>query len=264
MMMRRLLKQRCRASATAALTTLLTWPIPAHAHEPLPLLNAGYITFPPIAYMDDNGKAQGTIIKLTNQLAADSGYRLNWINYPINRIYHSLKSGDIDFWPGSPNVPALQDFTLSSKPLGISVKLCAFSLENSKTITAIEQLGDKQLVLIRGYTYRDQLKAIFENNPHQPIVAPNHPAAMELLHRGRGEYLISYSHPMQEAMKDYPLQDAHCDTLDDWPLVYVISRRNPNAQLIADTFDAAYERRLTEHLSAEAAPENDAAQGSLP
>lgn len=262
--MHRLFKQYCRASATAVLTALLAWPFSAHAHEPLPILNAGYINFPPIAYTDEDGKAQGSIIELTNQLAADNGYRVNWINYPINRIYHTLKSGDIDFWPGSPNVPALKDFTLSSKPFGISVKLCAFSLENSKTITAIDQLGDKQLVLIRGYTYRDQLKTIFENNPHQPIVAPNHPAAMDLLRRGRGEYLISYGHPMQEAMKNYPLQDAHCDTLDEWPLVYVISRRNPNAQLIADTFDAAYERRLMEHQSAEDAPEHDATQSALP
>ncbi|SDR76057.1 polar amino acid transport system substrate-binding protein [Halopseudomonas sabulinigri] len=255
MMMHSLFKQRCRASAPAALIAFVLWTVPLHAEEALPVLNAGYISFPPIAYMDENGQAHGSIIELTNQLAADSGYRINWINYPINRIYHSLRSGDIDFWPGSPNVPALKDFTLSSQPLGISVRLCAFSLAGSQTITRAEQLRDKQLVLIRGYTYRDQLNTLFQENPHQPIVAPNHPAALELLQRGRGDYLISYGHPMQEAMKDYPLQGADCDTLDEWPLVYVVSRRNPQAQQLADTLDAAYQRRLAAHQAIEATAE---------
>lgn len=253
--MHRPLNECYRAAANAALTAFVLWSASLHAEQALPVLNAGYITFPPIAYMDENGQAHGSIIELTNQLAADSGYRINWINYPINRIYHSLRSGDIDFWPGSPDVPALKEFTLSSQPLGISVRLCAFSLAGSPTITSAAQLRDKELVLIRGYTYRDQLNTLFKENPHQPIVAPNHPAAMELLQRGRGDYLISYGHPMQEAMKDYPLQGAHCDTLDEWPLVYVVSRRNPRAQQIADTLDAAYQRRLATQQVIEAPPE---------
>ena len=208
------------------------------------MLNAGYLTFPPIAYTDEHGAAQGSIIELTNRLAADSGYRLNWINYPINRIYHSLNTGDIDFWPGSPNIPALAGFTIQSSPLGISVKLCAFALPGSPFIHSPEDLVDKQMVLIRGYTYRGQLQSIFSETPHHPIVAPGHEAAMELLEKRRAQYLISYGHPMQEALKDYPLRKTRCDLLDEWPLVYVMSLRNPRAQLIADTLDAAYERRV--------------------
>ncbi|WVM93328.1 transporter substrate-binding domain-containing protein [Halopseudomonas pachastrellae] len=67
-----------------------------------------------MAYTDENGKAQGTIIDLTNELAAMNGYRVKWVNYPINRIYRTLNTGDIDFWPGSPNVPALEGFTVEA------------------------------------------------------------------------------------------------------------------------------------------------------
>lgn len=233
----------------SALIALLTWSCCVNADGSLPVLNAGYITFPPIAYTDAQGVARGSVIELTNQLAADSGYRINWINYPINRIYHSLNNGDIDLWPGSPQIPALADFTLDSKPLGISVKLCAFSLPGNAHITNPEELIDQQLVLIRGYTYRGQLQAALDQARHRPIVAPDHAAAIELLQKGRGQYLISYGHPMQDALKDYSLRKTRCDLLDEWPLVYVISRRNPQAQLIADRLDAAYEHRVAAQQS---------------
>ncbi|UJJ31695.1 substrate-binding periplasmic protein [Halopseudomonas maritima] len=223
-----------------AALTLLT-PIGVRADQVLPELRAGYITFPPIAYTDEHGNAQGTIIDLTNELAALNGYRIKWINYPINRIYHTLNNGDIDFWPGSPNVPALQNFTVESQPLGIKVKLCAFALESTPAVSSLEDLADQQLVLIRGYTYREQLNSLFSNNQHAPIVAPNNQAAMELLLRGRAQYVISYGHPVQEALQDYPLHGTRCNQLDEWPLVYVISGKHPQAQQLADQFDAAFQ-----------------------
>ena len=45
---------------------------------------------------------------------------------------------------------------------------------------------------------------------------------------------------MQEALADYPLHGARCDQLDEWPLVYVISKRNPQAEEIAEALDSAY------------------------
>ncbi len=204
-------------------------------------LRAGYIHFPPIAYTDDNGNAQGTIIDLTNELAAMSGYRVKWVNYPINRIYRTLNTGDIDLWPGSPNVPALEGFTVESQPLGISVKLCAFALMRSPAVHSLTDLQDRSLITIRGYTYREQLRTLFSSNSRTPIVAPNNQAAMQLLLRGRADYLISYGHPMQEAMGDYALQGTRCHKLDEWPLVYVISRKNPHARRIAEQFDQAFQ-----------------------
>lgn len=89
--------------------------------QDLPVLTAGYIQFPPIAYTDEQGHARGSIIELTNELAAASGYRVDWKSYPINRIYRSLDTGDIDLWPGSPQVPALQDFTVESSSLRLGL-----------------------------------------------------------------------------------------------------------------------------------------------
>ena len=227
--------------ALVGLVLALGTPVASLANQSdLPVLTAGYIQFPPLAYTDEQGQAQGRIIELTNELAAASGFRVEWKRYPINRIYHYLETGDIDLWPGSPGVPALSRFTVESSALDINVKLCAFALEGTPKVSSLQDLSRHDLVLIRGYTYREQLNRVIAENHSYPIVAPDHIAAMELLLRGRAQYLISYGHPMQRAMRHYPLQGTRCDQLDEWPLVYVISRRNPDALQLAETLDSAF------------------------
>ena len=146
MIRRGLLPQRRLWPALCAAITLLAAPVVC-AEQTLRELRAGYIHFPPIAYTDENGKAQGTIIDLTNELAAMNGYRVKWVNYPINRIYRTLNTGDIDFWPGSPNVPALEGFTVESQPLGISVKLCAFALNRRAVVIKLHSQANHLIAL---------------------------------------------------------------------------------------------------------------------
>ena len=115
------------------------------------------------------------------------------------------------------------------------------ALNRSPAVHSLADLQDRSLITIRGYTYREQLRALFASNSRAPIVAPNNQAAMQLLLRGRADYLISYGHPMQEAMGDYALHGTRCHKLDEWPLVYVFSRKTPHARQLAEQFDQAFQ-----------------------
>lgn len=216
-----------------------------HAADTERALTAAFLHFPPMAYVDEDGEPAGTVIQLTNRIAAESGLQITWVNYPIRRIYKGLENGDIDIWPGSQAIPALQDFTLETPSIGVDITLCAFSLEGTAVLENTQALKSSQLVLIRGYTYRAQLDKIFEQSTRKPIVAPDHNAAMLLLQKGRGDYLISYADPIESALANYPQIDSKCDVLDTWPLVYVVSDRNPDAAKVANTLTETY-RRLSE------------------
>lgn len=213
-----------------------------HAAEPVRTLNAAFLNFPPMAYFDENGEPAGSVIELTNRVAAQSGLRINWVSYPIRRIYHSLTTGKIDFWPGSQAIPALRDATLETPSIGLDITLCAFSLGATPAIESVQDLARKDLVLIRGYTYRAQLDDIFEKNKRRPIVAPDHVAAMQLLQKGRADYLISYADPIKKALLHYPQADSKCDVLDTWPLVYVVSKNIPDADGIAAALTEGYRK----------------------
>ncbi|MBL4835904.1 MAG: transporter substrate-binding domain-containing protein [Pseudomonas sp.] len=202
------------------------------AEEPVRTLNAAFLNYPPMAYLDANGTAAGSVIELTNRVAAESGLQIKWKLYPIRRIYKGLSTGEIDFWPGSQAVPALSEFTYDTPTIGIDITLCAFSLGNAPTITAPQDLSHHRLVLIRGYTYRTQLDRIFAESEHKPIVAPDHEAALELLTMGRADYLVSYNDPIGQVLRDNPLTGSRCDLLDTWPLVYVVSKHIPDSQRV--------------------------------
>lgn len=212
------------------------------AAEPVRTLNAAFLNFPPMAYLDESGEPAGSVIELTNRVAAESGLRINWVSYPIRRIYHGLITGKIDFWPGSQAIPALGDATLETPSIGIDITLCAFSLGATPAIESAQDLARKDLVLIRGYTYRAQLDDIFKENPQLPIVAPDHVAAMQLLQKGRADYLISYADPIKKTLLHYPQADSKCDVLDTWPLVYVVSRNIPDADGIAAALTEGYRK----------------------
>jgi polar amino acid transport system substrate-binding protein len=212
------------------------------AEEPRRTLNAAFVDFPPMAYFDANGQPAGSVIELTNSVAAESGLSINWIGYPIRRIYKGLRTGEIDFWPGSQAIPALQDFTLETPSIGVDITLCAFSLDNTPQVTDLRELSEHQLVLIRGYTYRAQLDEVFAKSIRKPIVAPNHEAAILLLQKGRAKYLISYHNPILRKLKGNPYAETRCDVLDSWPLVYVVSRHSSDAQSLVDTLTEGYRR----------------------
>jgi len=208
-------------------------------------LRAAFLHFPPMAYVDENGEPAGKVIELTNRIAAESGLEITWVSYPIRRIYKGLENGEIDIWPGSQRVPALRDFTLETPSIGININLCALSLEGTPAVTDPQALSNSQLVLIRGYTYRAQLDSIFANAKRRPIVAADHRAAILLLEKGRGDYLISYDHPLELALQEQPHINAKCDVLDSWPLVYVVSSRIPDAAQLIIALTESY-RRLAE------------------
>lgn len=223
--------------------------LPAMADTAPRVLNAAYLNFPPLAYTDHQGNPAGEMIELSNRIAAEAGVSLIWKEYPINRIYRNLGTGEIDFWPGSQAVPALSDTTLETGPLDVTIKLCAYAREGTPMVSSTLELGDARLILIRGYTYRDQLDYLFENSSSMPIVAPNHIAALQLLEKDRGDYLIHFAQPFEEALKVYPVANLHCNLLHEWPLALVISRQTPQARELVESLQGAYERIRSHDLA---------------
>lgn len=204
------------------------------------MLRGGYIDFPPLSYTDASGQAAGEGIELTNRIVREAGFEVTWQEYPLGRIYHSFRHNLIDLWPGSSGVPPIQPYTLETPNApGMEISLYAYHLETTPAIDTMEQIQDKRLILIRGYTYLNKLDHLRQSNK-DIVVAPNHRSALRLLSLGRGDYLLDFGRPLEEAAKTVHVEGLQRSLLDTWRLALVVSRNLEDAAEVVERLDQSF------------------------
>jgi polar amino acid transport system substrate-binding protein len=205
-------------------------------------LRVAYLEFPPVTYQAADGTAAGSFIELTRKVAAEAGYEPEFLYLPVSRVYLYLSNGSIDVWPGVTEVPDLQGNVLESWVSPSPVQLSAWHLDGKPPLTNLEQLRGKRVIVIGGYTYAGLLSWLEADSEIRVTESPNHRSAVDMLERGRGDYLLDYRQPVREILiegADRMLRESEVRTRN---LAWVFSLAHPRAALLRDEFDDAYLR----------------------
>lgn len=203
-------------------------------------LDAGYLDFPPFKYTDDQGQAAGPWVTITETLAHEAGFRLNWIELPISRVYRALQQGELDLWPGIAAIPELQPHVLESEATPLVLSLSAFHTADQPGVDSIQALQGQELILIRGFTYLGWLDSLVDDGQTSVSRAPNHDAALQMLQMERGNYLVDYDEPALATQRA-----ADVDAIVQSPLIqvrgsFIVSRYSDEADAIVESLDNAY------------------------
>ena len=234
------LKQRLQCILMALMLIIGTQ---AAAETPTPTLKGAYIEFPPLSYTNDSGKPAGSYIKRVNELAERAGYRIRWQSLPIDRIYLYLREGDIDFWLGSSGVPELADWTREPDFTFPPIRLKAYFTDDTPAIAGKDDLRGESLILIRGYTYLDRLAPVTDAPRTGVGKAPDHKAGLRMLKARRGDYLLDFQKPVENALEKEPLPAINEHLLMQWDTGLVFSRQTDNLDRIIRDFEAAWRAR---------------------
>jgi len=213
----------------------------ADSVDKLPVLRTGFVEFPPFKYVDDNGNASGPWIEMTDKVAAEAGYRVEWVHLPIARVYLYLQSGRIDLWPGVAGIPALQDSVYESTVTPMEVVLYAFHRNRAEPPDSLEFLVGQPLILINGFSYLGAL----ENLPlrkNDLSYAPGHESALRMLELGRGRYVLDYDEPVKAVQSEFPELDLTGTPIFEARGAFIVSRAHPDAKSVIKKFDEAYQR----------------------
>jgi len=225
------------------LVLLWAWPLAGQgAGDERPVLTAAAVQFPPFIFEDEAGNAAGPIRTMTDMMAAEAGYQLEWKNLPINRVYMYLKEGHIDVWPGVAGLPHLQPVVYETDATLVQLNLCAFHKSDVPAITSTDQLKGHELILMSGYTYLGKLDKVLADPATGFSRAPSHEAALRMLLMGRGQYLLDYDGPMDQSLAQNPGEDLQRSPLSISRSTLVVSRANPDAAEIVERMDAAFMR----------------------
>lgn len=215
---------------------------PAHTQPTRETLIVGYVDVPPLAYEETDGRAEGVFIDLTRRVAEEAGYDLNFRYLPVSRTYYYLRTGGIDIWPGVTDVPALKGEVLESFVSPLPFQLSAWGMAKMPPVLHFDDLKGKRLILISGYTYGGLAKHL-ESTPGILITeAPNHLAALAMLNRGRGDYLLDYQDPVKAVLKEFPVRGVREYPVRIRNAAWIFSLANPRSARLRDEFDDAYLR----------------------
>jgi polar amino acid transport system substrate-binding protein len=215
--------------------------VPADAAKPL--VQVGYYEFPPYSYSDSKGRPTGAILRLSKRLLEHAGYAAEIRSYPSARLYSGLQDGSVQIWPGAPGKTELLEHTLETHNQVGEIVLNLYFRPDTLLPRIPEDLKGRGLIMITGYTYWQQINSLI-NDPTLAIEqhrTTTHTAALEMLQRRRGDFLLDYQTPVEQARKRLGMSELPFVQLQRIPLKLIVSRHAPGAEALRDALDRAYE-----------------------
>ena len=215
----------------------------ATTNDTRPLVQVGYYEFPPYSYTDSQGLPKGTILQLSKRLLEHAGYRGEFRSYPSARLYNALQDGSVQVWPGAPGKVELREHTLEARTQLSEIILNLYFRHDTLMPRLPEDLKGRGVIMISGYTYWQPINQML-NDPQLAVEqhrTGTHTAALEMLQRRRGDFLLDYQTPVEQARKRLGMPELPYVELQRIPLKLIVSSHAPGAEALRDALDCAYE-----------------------
>lgn len=232
----------CKALLAASLAaTLSTGTAQADAEAPVRI---GFLEFPPFSYLDAQQKPQGSMLAFARRLTEQAGLSAELTPYPPARLYHNLATGSTELTLGATGNPAISEHVLTGKEVIGWIDLRLYYPAGQAAPQLPHDLQGKRLLLIHGFTYwAPQARQLLDDAGLQLRLskAHTHVAAIELLQRGRSDYLLDYQPPIEEALAQSGGGKLQGLTLHSLPVSLLLSRHSPRAEALLARLERAYD-----------------------
>lgn len=209
-----------------------------------PVVVVGYYDFPPSISTAADGRAQGPLADLLRRMLQRAGYTPEFRGLPIARMYNELREGRVDLWAGAPNQPALESYVLASDRLLAQVRLNLYHRLGTPAPKLPDDLAGKVVIMLSGYTYWPRTRELLlgPDTGITQLRTHHRAAALELLLRGRGDYLLDYQLPIEQTMQAQGLSPLPFVTVESLPIHLIISRKSADPQQLLRRLDAAFDQ----------------------
>ena len=203
----------------------------------------GFLEFPPFSYLDAQQQPQGSMLAFARRLTEQAGLSAELTPYPPARLYHNLATGTTELTLGATGNPAISDHVLTGKEVIGWIDLRLYYPAGQAAPQLPQGLRGKRLILIHGFTYwAPEARQLLDDANLQLRVSKTHThlAAIELLHRGRSDYLLDYQPPVEEALAQSGDKKLQGLTLHSLPVSLLLSRHSPRAEVLQARLEQAY------------------------
>lgn len=209
-----------------------------------PVVQVAFMDFAGYAGRNESGEVVGKGVNLVKALFKEAGYPADMILLPAARIWQGLENGTVHVWPGMLNKPDLDEHTLlSDRDLGrIGINL--YHLPETPAPRWPDDLRNRSVITITNFTYTSELWAVL-NDPARNLTihkTGSHVGALQMLKRGRGDYLLDYRTQVGSALDELGMERLPEVRVAEMPMRLVLSRHSGFAQELKVALDAAFDR----------------------
>ena len=209
-----------------------------------PVVHVAFMDFAGYAERNEAGEVAGRGVGLVKALLDEAGYPFRMTLLPAARIWQGLENGTVHVWPGMLNKPDLDEHTLlSDRDLGrIGINL--YHLPDTPAPSWPADLHDRSVITITNFTYTRELWAVL-NDPARNLTihkTGSHVGALQMLERGRGDYLLDYRTQVGSALAELGMEALPEVAVAEMPMRFVLSRHSGFAQQLKADLDASFDR----------------------
>ncbi len=204
-------------------------------------LELGYINLPPLYYQNEEGEDVGEIIMFAKELFQDIGYTPQLRTRPPKRLLMEFIDGEFDVWIGIVPTPNFQELAHVGTVTVSELVFCTYSLTEENSISSLDALQGKKVVLIRGYNYGEwgeQIRSSSSNISYTDVSSVE--AALNFLTLGRAEVLLSYQAPTLKFLENDHSIEIHEQEINRYPLVITVSKSTPNGEEILQKLEDCF------------------------
>lgn len=222
---------------------ILVFPVISSAET----VRMAYIEAPPYYSSNKDGKPEGLVIDILNNVMKKAGYDWEAASYPVKRMTSMLISGEVHLWVGLSTLPEFQGTAIiGSTEIG-KVILNAYHVGDKPPIMKKEDLAGKSLIILGGYSYGGWLPYIKDPANKITYHEPNsHESAFSMLSLGRAEYLLDYDTPARRVLGTMNIPNLKFNEVSSFTLKFVVSQKAPNARDMLNRLEKAYQELLQE------------------
>jgi len=159
----------------------------------------GFHEFPPLAFTNNEGLPDGTMIMKMKNMLKELGFNYKFISVPRGRLPLYLKEGIIDLWVDreEPNKTEFGNYIKLSNKAIEAIHMNIYSIDDKPVIKEVDDFNTHEVILMRGYDYNGLLDSLKIENNIIFYETKSHESGLLMLVAKRADYFIGYGEPSQ-------------------------------------------------------------------
>ena len=201
-------------------------------------LKWGFVDFPPLVFANRDGVIEGELVNLMNEISQISGIDYKPLLFPNARAIFYLNNNKVNFSIGLKSlIDKPQNFLFSATPVA-TLRLAILWGDKSEPVTKIDDLFNKRLVLLRGYTYGGQ-RSKLESLASDIMRVETRVRATEALQLGRGDYAVAYMPTDLDENNNRWLEGINSLVIQEMDIYFILNKSTDNADYVMQQLESA-------------------------